>query len=472
MIKKSKEAEEHFDRGINYFRGGFFSSALQEFRNVKKLDGDYPNIDYILEAAIKKGKEVAGKLTNYIEENFDEEIRLLSEDLRFENSSHLGKDVEALLREDKPFEALKKLRQAESIIPDSRALLLLLANIQRRVGLIDEAEHTLARAQTLFPEDPEVLNNLGNIYLTKSMFKEAQEAFDRALEFSPDDPKIFNNLGSLMMQTNQLDEAAKFYRKALRQTPNWKTAQRNLSNLETRIQALDEEIESLRQEFFSHPNYLDVGLSLGKSLFFRGYFSEAKSVLKKIVKENPELISAYFYLGMIHELIEDYEKSIDFYKQMVIHKGKDKSPEYRAFTNLYNQGYLEEALVELKKIAIMDLDLASSRINLGIKYFEDCQWEEALRNFEEAVQINDQYPDAFYWIALSHIQLKNESKAKENLEKALELNPRYADAHFQLGMLLRNKAKKKSRTHLKEALELHLRESFAKVAKKILGEQK
>jgi Tfp pilus assembly protein PilF len=116
------------------------------------------------------------------------------------------------------------------------------------------------------------------------------------------------------------------------------------------------------------------------------------------------------------------------------------------------------------------LDLASSRINLGIKYFEDCQWAEALRNFEEAAQLNDQYPDAFYWIALSHIQLKNESKAKENLEKALELNPKYADAHFQIGMLLKNKAKKKARNHLKESLELHLRESFAKVARKILNE--
>ena len=60
MIMKTKESEEIFDRGINYFRAGFYSSALNEFYQVKKIAPDYPNIDYIIEAAIKKNDEVAG----------------------------------------------------------------------------------------------------------------------------------------------------------------------------------------------------------------------------------------------------------------------------------------------------------------------------------------------------------------------------------------------------------------------------
>ena len=60
MIIKSKQAEEHFDRGINYFRAEFYSSALQEFNQVKNIDPDYPNIDFIIEAAVKRNREVAG----------------------------------------------------------------------------------------------------------------------------------------------------------------------------------------------------------------------------------------------------------------------------------------------------------------------------------------------------------------------------------------------------------------------------
>lgn len=111
-------------------------------------------------------------------------------------------------------------------------------------------------------------------------------------------------------------------------------------------------------------------------------------------------------------------------------------------------------------------------INLGIKYFEECQWEDALRHFEEAVQINDTYPDAFYWVALAKIQLNKPTAARECLERAIELNPDYADAHFQLGLLLRAKAKKKARTSFEKALSLNLRPSFARIAEGILKEQK
>jgi hypothetical protein len=58
------------------------------------------------------------------------------------------------------------------------------------------------------------------------------------------------------------------------------------------------------------------------------------------------------------------------------------------------------------------------------------------------------------------------------LETALELNPDYADAHFQLGMLLRSKARKKARTHVVKALSLNLRPSFARIAQQLVDEQK
>jgi tetratricopeptide (TPR) repeat protein len=175
---------------------------------------------------------------------------------------------------------------------------------------------------------------------------------------------------------------------------------------------------------------------------------------------------------MVHEYNEDIDSAIDCYREMVIRTGKDDKPEFLNFESLVKQEFYEDALEELKKIAVLELDLAASRINLGIRYFEDCQWENALRHFNEAIKINSGYPDAYYWVALSLIQLKETAKAKKHLQKALELNPDYADAHFQLGMLLRKSARKKSRTHLEKALKLHLRSSFASVAQQVLNQQK
>ena len=472
MIMKTKESEEIFDRGINYFRAGFYSSALNEFYQVKKISPEYPNIDYIIEAAIKKNEEVAGQISNFIEENFDKEIQDLSEELTFENSSHLGPKIQTLLKQGKFSSALKELKVAESIIPDSRPLIMLLGNTYRRLGMLDDAEQVLKRGRMIFPDDCEMLNNLGNIYMAKGVYSEAEEAYRTAMRTMHEDPRILNNLGVLRMQTNNLDDAESLFRKASKLKPQWRTPLKNLEHLAKRMEILEKNIDQIREEYRSHPNYLDIGLNLGKNLFFRGFYSEAKSVLRGILKKNPKLLAAWFYLGSIYEINKDLDEAMECYCEIVDKAKKENTPEFINYKNLLEQGFTEEALAELKKIAVVEIDIASSRINLGIKYFEDCLWTDALRHFEEAMRINNTYPDAYYWTALTLIQLKKTAKAKELLTKAIELNPNYADAYFQLGLLLRSKAKKKASEQFQKALSLNLRPSFAKIAEQFLNEQK
>lgn len=471
MIMKTKESEEIFDRGINYFRAGFYSSALNEFYQVKKILPEYPNIDYIIEAAIKKNEEVAGQISNFIEENFDKEIQDLSEELTFENSSHLGPKIQTLLKQGKFSSALKELKVAESIIPDSRPLIMLLGNTYRRLGMLDDAEQVLKRGRMVFPDDCEMLNNLGNIYMAKGVYSEAEEAYRTAMRTMHEDPRILNNLGVLRMQTNNLDDAESLFRKASKLKPQWRTPLKNLEHLAKRMEILEKNIEQIREEYRNHPNYLDIGLNLGKNLFFRGFYSEAKSVLRGILKKNPKLLAAWFYLGSIYEINKDLDEAMECYCEIVNQAQKENTPEFINYKNLLEQGFTEEALAELKKIAVVEIDMASSRINLGIKYFEDCLWTDALRHFEEAVRINNTYPDAYYWTALTLIQLKKTAKAKDLLTKAIELNPNYADAYFQLGLLLRARAKKKAAEQFQKALTLNLRPSFAKIAEQFLSEQ-
>jgi len=466
---RAKEAEEHFDRAIHYFRGGFFPAALHEFRMVQQLDPEYPNIAFILEAARKKSSEVTGQLSSFIEAAFDGEIQNLSQQLVIEGSGALGNQIEELLRLDKTQEALSRLNAAEAIVPESKPLLVLKASIQRRLGHLEEAEKTLRQASTLFPNDPEIINNLGNIFLARGLFRDAEEQFTEARRLAPDDMRVVNNLGSLRMEMYRLDEARGCFEEVLRRQPQMAVARRNLDSLRMRIAELDLEITRLRREYGAHPNYPDIGLSLGKALLFRGAFCEAGSLLEELVAKNSGLVSAFFYLGTLREMQGNYDAAVSAYREMVLQKKQSVAPAFQAAETLLRQGYLEEALVELKKIAVIELDMAASRISLGIKYFEDALWSDALRHFEEAAGMNSRYPDAYYWVAMCSLQLGKRAAAERGLRKAIELNPRYADAQFQLGMLLRKKAPAKARQHLMQALTIGLRPAFAEMAERILA---
>lgn len=466
---RAKEAEEHFDRAIHYFRGGFYPAALHEFRMVQQLDPDYPNIPFMLEAARKKADEVTGQLSMFIENSFDGEIQELSRQLVIDGSGALGRQLEDLLSRDKPEEALSRLDAAEAIVPESRPLLLLKASLQRRLGRLEEAEKTLRQAGTLFPKDPDIKNNLGNVFLARGLFRDAEEQLAEARRLAPDDMRILNNLGSLRMQMYRLDEAKACFDEILRRQPKMAVARSNLDSLRTRTAKLDLEIARLRREYAAHPGYPDIGLSLGKALLFRGAFNESGSLLEELISKNPGLSAAYFYLGSLREMQGNYDAAVSAYREMVLLKKQDVTPSFQAAENLFHQGYLEEALVELKKIAVIELDMAASRINLGIRYFEDALWADALRHFEEAASMNSRYPDAFYWMAMCSLQLGKRAMGERSLRKAIELNPRYADAQFQLGMLLRKKAPAKSRQHLMQALTIGLRPAFAGMAERILA---
>ena len=128
-------------------------------------------------------------------------------------------------------------------------------------------------------------------------------------------------------------------------------------------------------------------------------------------------------------------------------------------------------MADIQGIHLNDMTNIYVNLIMKAKYFEDCLWNDALRHFEEALKINDTYPDAYYWCALTLAQLNKKPKAKELLNKAIELNPKYADAYFQLGMLLKSRAKKQASEQFEKALTLNLRPSFAKIAEQFLREQ-
>lgn len=465
-----KEAEEHFDRGVHFFRGGFFASALQEFRAVERFDPDFPNIAYFLSATRKKAEEVAGKIVSSYEESFDADILLLSESLQVEGTSDLKPIVEGLLQAGRYQEALEKIETASTLVPDSLNLLLLTANVHRRLGNLRDAEKILSHAKTLYPKEALVLNNLGNVYLSLSQFKAARQFFREAIALDAQNVFYQNNLGALEMQTYNLDEAERIFEHVLQQKPGWTPARRNLENLRARKKELDREISQLRKDFSEHPKYMDVGVNLGRALIARGYFSEGREILETLLAKKPDLANAQYFLGNLYEIRDEVSKSLACFRELVLKRGGEDTPEFKRAEILSREGYLEEAVFELKKVAIVQIDLAASNISVGIRYFEEANWKRALAYFEKAAAINASYPDAFYWKALTKIQMGKKMDAIHDLEQALEINPRYADAHYQLGMLARLRNPRKGQQHLREALSLGICRHFALVAGDVLKE--
>jgi tetratricopeptide (TPR) repeat protein len=80
--------------------------------------------------------------------------------------------------------------------------------------------------------------------------------------------------------------------------------------------------------------------------------------------------------------------------------------------------------------------LAKAHYNLGRFYFYTGKYEEARQELETACEIQPDYPDALYSLALTARQLNNPPRATELLQKVVALTPRNADAQYLLGQNL------------------------------------
>ncbi len=462
-------AREHFEQGLGYYRGEFYLDALQEFIAARQLAPTLPGIDFYLEVCTRKVNEVTGQLASFMESQFDRETHERAESLRIAEAPSFIAEISRLLTQEKLQEAIQRIAEAETTVPDSLPLLLLKGNVLRRCGRLAEAETTLRRAVTLNPGSAQVHNNLGNVLSARGQLVAAAACIERARELEPKNPRILNNLAVLCMQGNQLDRALGLFDDLLRDHPRFAVATKNKEKLLIRRRELDNEIANLRSEVQRHPTWPDLRVNLGKALLFRGHFAEAREQLKEALSVNQDLLAAWFYLGMLHELEGNLIEALYHFQELVARKGKAATPDFHAYQAFRREGYLEEALAEIKKVAVLELDLAAGQINIGNSHFNQARWAEAEKHYQAAIELNGNYPDAYHRLALALMQQDKQSAARKALTEAIKLNPGFASAHYHLGMLLRTAQPGKAAEHLQRALGLGLRDEFHEMAKTALA---
>ncbi len=78
---------------------------------------------------------------------------------------------------------------------------------------------------------------------------------------------------------------------------------------------------------------------------------------------------------------------------------------------------------------------AVRHLRRGYAHFEKNRFTDALEEFDRAVQIDPNNPDAYYWRARTLIKGQQYDRAAEDLRKAVDLNPRFAAAYDTLAWM-------------------------------------
>ncbi|HET9366050.1 MAG TPA: tetratricopeptide repeat protein, partial [Candidatus Angelobacter sp.] len=170
----------------------------------------------------------AMNLLDHDQSSFDGAIPLLQEAVRLAPHSPLplASLVEALVQKyrasnDKQWlrDANETVSRAQSLNPDSIAVLLATGRLDFVQGNYEKAFESYARAEELAPSNTEVLLRLAAVYNAQNRQERAIECYRRAVGLAPQYFKIYKEFGRFYYAHGQYVEAAEQFQKAIDRFP-------------------------------------------------------------------------------------------------------------------------------------------------------------------------------------------------------------------------------------------------------------
>jgi len=128
---------------------------------------------------------------------------------------------------------------------------------------------------------------------------------------------------------------------------------------------------------------------------------------------------------------------------------------YDVGTDLLWLGRVQEAIEQYERAVQINPDFAGAHDHLGTALMQAGKTQEAIQHYERAVQIKPDYAGAYFNLGEASAELRRSKDAIRHYEEALRIKPEYAEAHVNLGNELLAQGKLQDAiAHYKEALRI------------------
>jgi tetratricopeptide (TPR) repeat protein len=200
-------------------------------------------------------------------------------------------------------------------------------------------------------------------------------------------------------------------------------------------------------------------LSLGSVFFERGYMEQAEACFQLALRDDPSAAEALYGIGSVYLQQEKAGKARQSFERALQLHANYPGTLPNAWNNLgilaAREGRTDEAIENFQRALQIDPDHLIALDNLGNAYREKRRWEDAKTVLRRALQLNPEDPEANYSLGMVFAQLDDTERAYEYLQKALAARPAYPEALNNLGILyLRTQRQEEAEKSFKESIRV------------------
>jgi tetratricopeptide (TPR) repeat protein len=157
---------------------------------------------------------------------------------------------------------------------------------------------------------------LGKIHLDAGKLKEARAAFKKSHERQPDFSQAVNALGVIYEEEEKYNEAISLYKKHLEKNQMDNVILSRMVHALFLKERYKEVIPYAERLSDIEPDNLNLKVKLGILYTDAKQYPEALSVFKELLQSAPQSDKILYYMGAIHQEMQDWQQSIEYFNQI------------------------------------------------------------------------------------------------------------------------------------------------------------
>ncbi|WP_215225663.1 tetratricopeptide repeat protein [Echinicola shivajiensis] len=248
----------------------------------------------------------------------------------------------------------------------------------------EQAMNCYEAAFELDPNNASLLNNLGLYHHQQGNFEKALEFFELALE-QERKPNFMINAGNSLAMMGNNEEARKRYKGAIDLDPKHASAWLSLAKLTSHEGNLDEAEKYWETLLNISPqeNYL---IELAKTLILKKEFDKALNILYQ-QGNNSDSAALWFQIGRCEFQLRNHGLAEKAIKKALADSPDNQDYRYYLAINYLATGNMEEGLKHINMLLKLNPENDQILTEKGIILCSLHQYEEALKLFERALEI-------------------------------------------------------------------------------------
>jgi tetratricopeptide (TPR) repeat protein len=292
------------------------------------------------------------------------------------------------------------------------------------------------KAVELEPDFAKANNNLGVALLKQDLTEEAIIYLQKALRKDPDLAAGHINLGLALTKQGKPNAAVVHYNKALQISSNLPKAQFGLGAALVKQGRTEQGVHHIKRALEINPDYPEAHNNLGGQLLQEGKIDEALGHFNAALKTNPDIAEAnnnigiiLIHKGRISEAVFHFQEAVRIQPEFTL--AQDNLRKALAIQQNQMDTEMERILAALKN----NPDDPVLNYVLGNLYLGKGELNNAIGQFQKALSVQPNFPQALNNLAMTHTFSRQYDQALEAFKKLIALQPDNGANYYNVAVL-------------------------------------